>query len=89
MNHHDQGTYSRPAKHVFTRRLLIALFLVITLTQRGVPSGTAASIPLSKIRIAFTQNNNVYLMNADGSGRVAVTTRGTSSEVVNRIWYPR
>jgi len=88
MKHHDQGTHSRPGKHVFARQLLIALFLVITLAQRGVPSGMAANIPLSRIRIAFTQHNNVFLM--DGTGKLldVITTRGTGPSGEKYVAYP-
>jgi WD40 repeat protein len=47
---------------------------VVQLTQGGV-QGTPAWSPDGS-KIAFTKNNNIYRMNADGTGEVQVTTEG-------------
>jgi len=57
--------------------------------QRAATSpSTSPATKLSKIRIAFTQNNNVFIQNLDGSARDVVTTRGTSPEAHDSLVYP-
>jgi len=58
----------------------IALALAGAVPAHGTVAATPAARPLSRIRIAFTQNYNVYIMNADGSGRVTVTTDGAPTQ---------
>ena len=73
---------------MMSRCLLIVGLLVAVLAPgwggvwAGNTVGNAASATLpAHIRIAFTQKNNVYLINADGSGRTAVTTRGKANMI--------
>jgi pimeloyl-ACP methyl ester carboxylesterase len=64
-------------------------FLATTIHQQHPATPPSApNTPLSKIHIAFTQNNNVYLMNADGTGRRVITTNGTAPTKPNAINYP-
>lgn len=78
-------------KRLRARPLLI---LVSALTTLCV-SATSHAAPIvqrnaqsSVEQVAFTQNNNVYLMRATGGGRQTVTTRGTGYQTVGGIVYP-
>lgn len=53
-------------------------------------TATSSAAPRLQTRIAFGQNNNVYLVNADGTGRITVTTRSTDPNKpnANPISYP-
>ena len=86
-----QITY-RPAQPVQPLLTVTAKTAQGTLTGTAAvtiqPPAIAASSPLAHIRIAFTQNNNVYLMNMDGTGRTAVTTNGTVATKPNAVNYP-